>query len=158
MCVLAVGGGCGDDDSSGSSGGGGCADERREALDPASSVHVLSGPEPQYTSDPPTSGPHEPAPILSGVRDEPLARPNQVGHLEGGGVLLQYVPADLDAEQVAELEGLAGDGVAVVPNEDLPEAIVATAWLVKQTCDTVDTAALERFVDSHLGGGPGSDG
>ncbi len=33
--------------------------------------------------------------MLSGNRDEPLSRPNQVGHLEAGGVLLQYAP-DLD--------------------------------------------------------------
>jgi Protein of unknown function (DUF3105) len=156
-CVVATGGGCGDDGGSGAAAGSGCESERREALDPASSVHVLSGPEPQYTSDPPTSGPHEPAPILSGVRDEPLPRPNQVGHLEAGGVLLQYGP-DLDPAELADLEGLAGEGVVVVPNEDLPAPVVATAWLVKQSCATVDTAAIGRFVDDHLGGGPGSDG
>jgi hypothetical protein len=158
IAVLALAGGCGDDGSSGRTGsGGGCESERREALDPASSVHVLSGPEPPYTSDPPTSGPHEPAPILTGVRDEPLPRPNQVGHLEAGGVLLQFEPG-LDSTQVAALAGLAGEGVVVVPNEDLPAPIVATAWLVKQSCDTVDAAALGGFVDDHLGGGPGSDG
>jgi len=141
-------------------GGGGCSGPcgpaRREALDPASASHVLAGAEPEYTTDPPTSGAHAPGPVLSGVLDEPLDRPAQVGALEAGGVLLQH--RDLDADELAELESLAGDSVAVVPNPDLPDRVVATAWLFKQTCDAVDVEALEGFVADRLGEGPGSDG
>lgn len=146
-------GACSDDDASD---GGGCGPVRREAVDPASSVHVVSGGAPEYVTDPPTSGPHAPTPVLSGVREEPLDRPTQVGQLEAGGVLLQYRP-DLDIDQRAELEGLAGDGVAVVPNADLPSLVVATAWLTKQTCDAVDVDELARFVEEHRDAGPGTD-
>jgi drug/metabolite transporter (DMT)-like permease len=155
--------GCGDDSGEGSgasitAGASGCEAERREALDPASAVHVLGGAvEPEYTTDPPTSGPHEPAPMLSGIRDEPLSRPNQVGHLEAGGVLLQYSP-DLDQAQVARLQGLAGYGVVVAPNPDLPAPVVATAWVVKQSCDSADIDELVEFVGAHWGDAPGSDG
>jgi len=155
-CALAVLGGCSDDGGTTATAGG-CGPERREALDPASSVHVLSGPEPEYRSDPPTSGPHAPGPVLSGVRDEPLARPAQVGDLESGGVLLQFRPG-LDPADEAALEALAGEGVAVAPNPDLPSPVVATAWLTKQECDGVDVDALQAFVDAHVGNGPGSDG
>lgn len=136
----------------------GCGPEVREAIDPASSQHVLGADDTgiEYLSDPPTSGPHLAGPLLSGVLDEPLSRPRQVGHLEGGGILIQH--RDLDAGALAALEAVAGPDVAVVPNPDLPSPVVATAWLVKQTCDTVDVDALSAFVAAHRGQGPGSDG
>jgi drug/metabolite transporter (DMT)-like permease len=148
--------GCGDDDGGG--GSASCEPARREALDPASANHVLAGStdEPGYRTDPPTSGPHAPGSPRSGVLDEPLTRPAQVGSLEAGGVLLQH--RDLSDDELADLAALAGDGVAVVPNPDLPERVVATAWLFKQACDAVDVDALQGFVDAHLGQAPGSDG
>lgn len=147
--------GCGGDDAA--SAGGGCGRERREALDPSTAVHVLAGgDEPAYRTDPPTSGPHEPGLPLSGVLDEPLSRPAQVGALEAGGVLVQH--RDLDDAELTALADVAGEGVAVAPNPDLPERVVATAWLFKLSCDGVDVDAIEAFVDAHRGEGPGSDG
>ncbi len=135
----------------------GCRPEVREAIDPGTSQHVLGDDDTgvEYLSDPPTSGPHLVGPLLSGVLEEPLSRPRQVGQLEGGGILVQH--RDLDAAALAELESVAGPDVAVAPNPDLPASIVATAWLTKQTCDTVDVTALRAFVAAHLGRGPETD-
>jgi hypothetical protein len=117
-------------------------------------VHVLGDAgDLEYTSEPPTSGPHLPGPELEGVVPDPMSRPLQVGVLERGDVLLQHDP-DLAADQRARLEDLAGDGVVVAPNPDLPAPIVATAWLYKRTCDTVDADALQEFVDERRGKGP----
>ena len=140
--------GCrGDDDRA-------CGRITHEVLDPAYVVHVLgSDADVEYTSDPPTSGPHSLAPPVEGVVDESIARPVQVGILERGDVLVQHDP-DLDAADVATLQELAGDGVVVAPNPDLPSPVVATAWLYKRTCDAVDLAALEEFIDQHQGKGP----
>jgi Protein of unknown function (DUF3105) len=133
---------------------GACGAITREALDPAYLVHVLgTDTEVEYTSDPPTSGPHQPAPLVEGVADEPLPRPIQVGILERGEVLVQHDP-DLDDEDLADLEALAGDRVVVAPNPELPSPIVATAWLYKRTCDAVDADALEEFIDERRGKGP----
>ena len=133
---------------------GACGPITREALDPAYLVHVVGTEEDiDYLSDPPTSGPHQPAPAVEGVSDAPLARPVQVGVLERGDVLLQHDP-DLADSQRAELEDLAGDGVVVAPNPDLPAPVVATAWLYKQTCDEVDASSLREFVDDRAGKGP----
>lgn len=132
----------------------GCGPITREALDGSYLVHVLgtdSGV--TYTSDPPTSGPHQPGPEVSGVLDEPITRPIQVGILERGDILLQHDP-DLPADQRADLEGLAGPGVVVAPNPDLPDPVVATAWTYKQTCATVDVDALAEFVAERSGKGP----
>jgi Asp-tRNA(Asn)/Glu-tRNA(Gln) amidotransferase A subunit family amidase len=141
--------GCGDDDASDA-----CGPITREALDPAYLVHVLgTETDVDYTSDPPTSGPHQPAPPVDEVSAEPVTRPVQVGILERGDVLLQHDPA-LDADERARLEDLAGDGVFVAPNPELPEPIVATAWLYKRTCDAADADALQEFIDERRGKGP----
>lgn len=150
MLVLGLLAACGDDTTA----SGGCGATRREALDTAYLVHVLDdAPGVEYTSDPPTSGPHKPTPPATGVVDEPLSRPVQVGILERGDVLLQYDPTVTPADRAA-LEALAGDQVVVAPNPDLPDLVVATAWVYKRTCGSVDVAALEEFVTERVGQGP----
>src|SRR5687767_13357036 len=100
--------GCGGD-----GGGDACGPTTREALDPAYLVHVLGDDQSvEYTSDPPTSGPHMPSPPVEGVLDEPLSPALQVGVLERGDVLVQHDP-DLAADDRADLEELAGSGVVV---------------------------------------------
>jgi hypothetical protein len=157
VLLLAIGvavAGCG---GGGSKASGGCGAEVREAFDPDSLQHVLpGGREPKYLTNPPTSGPHVPGPALSGVRTDVLDKPTQVGILESGSVLVQY--RDLDAAAISTLGSIAGDQVVVAPNPDLPEKVVATAWVFKQTCGSVDVAALQQFVTAHRGKGPGIDG
>jgi hypothetical protein len=133
-----------------------CGSATREALNP-DLRHVFAGaPEPAYSTDPPTSGPHTPGALPKGVLTQPLARPDQVGALEAGTVLLQY--RDLSAQEINSLAELAGDQVVVVPNASLPNRVVATAWLFKQTCSGIDTAALRGFIRTRAGHGPGTDG
>ena len=146
LAVLPVA--CGGDDAD-----AGCGATTRERLDPAYLVHVLGEEEVGYTSDPPTSGPHRPAPGVDGVVDEPLSRPVQVGVLERGDVLIQHDP-DLSDDDRSALEALAGDGVVVASNPDLPAPVVATAWLFKRTCEGLDLDALQAFIDEREGKGP----
>jgi hypothetical protein len=115
---------------------------------------VAGAPEPAYSTDPPTSGPHTPGALPKGVLVVPLTRPVQVGALEQGLVLLQY--RDLSATEIDTLAQLAGDNVVVAPNPSLPDRVVGTAWLFKQTCSSVDAVALRGFVRSHAGHGPGA--
>jgi drug/metabolite transporter (DMT)-like permease len=141
-------------------GGGGsesaCQSGHAEPLNPALN-HVLTGaPEPSYTTDPPTSGPHTPGAVLHGVLNQPLSRPAQVGALEAGDVLLQY--RDLSPDELKQLGDLASDKVVVAPNPSLPDRVVATAWLFKQTCSGVDAEALRGFIRTRAGHGPGTDG
>ena len=143
--------GCG----GGGTASGGCQPVHREALDP-NEAHVLPGAaEPTYRTDPPTSGPHTPAETPTGVLAAPLARPRQVGALEAGAVLFQY--RDLSTDEQRALEALAGGLVVVAPNPDLPDKVVATAWLYKQVCSAVDTTALQDFAAAHQNHGPGTD-
>lgn len=141
---------CGD----GARSGDGCGPITREALDPAYLVHVLGAEaKAEYLTDPPTSGPHQPGPAVEGVLDEPITPPVQVGILERGDILLQHDP-DLPAGPLADLESLAGPGVVVAPNADLPDPVVATAWTHKRTCRSVEVGALEDFIDQRADKGP----
>ena len=140
----------------GASSSSACQPAHSEPLNPALN-HVLGGAtEPGYTTDPPTSGPHTPGALPQGVLTQPLSRPAQVGALEAGDVLLQY--RDLSDKERNDLAQLVADKVVVAPNPDLPARVVATAWLNKQTCTSVDAAALRGFVRAHAGRGPGIDG
>lgn len=132
----------------------GCGPILREALDSAYLVHLIDDSVPvAYTSDPPTSGPHKPSPPATGVADQPLRRPVQVGILERGDVLLQYLPG-LSAQDQATLEGMADAQTVVAPNPDLPSTIVATAWRSKRLCDSLVVEDLKEFVTQRSGQGP----
>ena len=87
---------------------------------------------------------------------QPLSRPVQVGALEGGEVLLQY--RDLSDRELRDLAQLVTDNVVVAPNPALPDRVVATAWLFKQTCSGVDATVLRGFIRTRAGHGPGTDG
>jgi drug/metabolite transporter (DMT)-like permease len=141
---------------SGSASGASCGAAKPEPINPDLHHVFNGGTEPTYTTDPPTSGPHTPGALPTGVLTTPLSRPSQVGALEAGVVLLQY--RDLSTEDTRTLESLVTDNVVVAPNPSLPDRVVATAWLVKQTCSSVDTAALRGFIRTRAGHGPGTDG
>lgn len=128
-----------------------CAAEMTEPLDPQSGRHVIPGTgEPQFQSDPPTSGPHVVSDLPSGVVRDPIPKAKQVGLLEAGKVILQH--RGLSADDTAGIEGLASaDDVVVAPAPDLPAPIVATAWTFKQTCQRFDAGTLSSFIAAHAG-------
>lgn len=133
-----------------------CGPVARDALDPGSGVHVLPGaPTPSYLVDPPTSGAHQPGPSITGPLREPIAPQVQVGMLEQGRVVIQYV--DLSRADVRRLEALNSADVLVAPAGSLPgdTRVAATAWTVHQHCSGLDTAALDDFVERFAGTGPG---
>lgn len=129
---------------SGVPGKSGCGQVIHEALDPGSTLHVLPGAKtPHYSTDPPTSGPHEPGLLPEGIVDHPLPKPVQVGALEAGQVLVQY--RNLSAAEQTEIKKVAGPLVVVAPNPDLPNKVVLTAWLIKLRCSTFEVGAVTQF-------------
>lgn len=150
VALAAVLAACGDDSAAA------CGPVTREQLDPNSGLHVLGGQAPPaYSTDPPTSGAHYSLPPPTGAVSEPLDRPMQVTALEGGLVLVQH--RDLSAADVSALADLGSEQVVVAPNPDLPEPVVLTAWVTKQTCSGVDLDEIRTFVEEQQGRGPGTD-
>lgn len=132
---------------------GRCGAVTTEKLDSRSLQHVFpSGPPPSFTSDQPTSGPHSPV-ERAGIQAEPLSPVLQVGLLEEGTVLLQHQGLDDAARR--RLEAHADADVVVAPGQNLPDAVVATAWTVKLRCAAVDDEALRSFIDRFKGVGSG---
>ena len=113
-------------------------------------LHVLPGADPTYLTDPPTSGPHQawaPPPIL----DRELSLPEQVGILERGEVLIQYLPGSANASEIDEIaQGLAV-GAHLAPNSTLNRPVVLTAWLTKAECSSLDLTSINAFVARHAG-------
>jgi hypothetical protein len=133
-----------------------CSDPVTDPVDPRSLTHVLPGASTTYETDPPTSGPHQPVPpSLSGVLDEPLAPAQQVGVLERGSVLVHFRPDEVDDDDLAPI---AGRDVLVMPNPDLAEPVVATAWAATMRCTAVDPADLQAFIDAVAGRNPEGHG
>lgn len=133
-----------------------CGPDTEEPLDPGSVTHLLPGaPEPTYSSDPPTSGPHLAGGAPSGARNEPVARPAQVALLEAGGVMLQY--KNVSAADLRRLRTLSGRQVVVAPNPGLRAPVIATAWRHSMRCGSASGGSLDavaRFVEAHRGKGP----
>ena len=133
----------------------GCRTAHHDPLDPASSIHVLPGAvEPHYHEDPPTSGAHQAAVVsqFRGVVAAPISRPQQVGLLEKGRVLIQ-AQSSLDP-----LRPLTSDPlVTVAPAPALPVPVAATAWQWSMSCTTAGPAAirsLQAFIRAHENHGP----
>ena len=124
-----------------------CGDVVTEPLAVDAGVHVLD-PSRGGTEPSPTSGPHSPT-VASGVLDRVLGAPEQIGVLERGDTLIQYRPGDVEGESLAAVRAMAGARTVVAPNPNLDHPVVATAWLHRMSCESVDTAALGRFAEQY---------
>ncbi|MGY9074831.1 MAG: DUF3105 domain-containing protein [Acidimicrobiales bacterium] len=131
--------------SGGSTARSGCDPARSEPEAADSLIHVLPGAVTAYLTDPPTSGPHQgwSAPQ---VLDRELSRPEQVGVLETGDVLVQYRPSDVDPQVLARLsQQIPNRFIHLAPNSSLEDPVVLTAWTTKQVCDSLDVETIASF-------------
>ena len=113
-----------------------------------------------YNSEPPTTGPHSPAPAPWGVSDTTLAREVPVHNMEHGGVVIWYncAAGDLDEAACRELrDGLAditvakgaeGKQVLMLPYADMDVLIALTAWSKLDTLDELDAERVALFIDA----------
>ena len=130
--------------------------------------HLNSGEvNPNYNSNPPTSGAHDPSPVSWGVYTaglEPFpTKENLVHNLEHGGVVIYYDASKLSADQQKALieKGVfwvkeKRTKVVVVPWTGLKEgtAVAATAWTKLMELPDLDLDKLTKFVDAYEGPGP----
>ena len=135
----------------------------------------------EYNSFPPTSGPHNPQPLVWGEYTEPVPQDQLVHNLEHGGVSVQY-GKDVSPETVEKLtewyRSTDPRGIILAPLPEDPKAaplarkIMLGAWtadrqnaddpnskILKQeghlaTCSAFDEGALNEFVDDFRARGP----
>jgi hypothetical protein len=116
-------------------------------------VEDTPGEEPGPVVLAPTSGAARGAPAC-GWRRSPLPPTEQVATLASGVVLVQHGPQATDEDRRV-LEDLAHrDRVAVAPNPDLDDAVVATAWRHRMPLDRARRELLDAFVTGHADRAP----
>jgi hypothetical protein len=127
--------------------------ERIAIIDPGP-THLLQG-QPyrgRYNSNPPTSGPHWPAPAPWGVYTEPLADETLVHNLEHGGIWISYKDPK-DADLAGKVDGVARRYRKVVvtprPANDAPIAVAAWGRLLKLRA--FDEAQIVAFIEAYMG-------
>jgi hypothetical protein len=113
---------------------------------------------PVYEVDPPAGGDHLASVARGGVYegDAVPADGDLVHALEHGYVVAWHRP-DLAEEQQAlltQFEQRHDGDVIVVERESLSTPVAATAWGQRLLCGEVEPAALDRFAQEHVGGGP----
>jgi hypothetical protein len=112
-----------------------------------------------YNSNPPTSGPHDPDWIKSGVYIEPQNEGKLIHSLEHGYVVISY---NCQAEQckmlIKQLEDVVREKklkkLILVPRKNLDTKIALTAWTYIDTFNDFDAKHIERFIDYHRDQGP----
>lgn len=120
--------------------------------------HVAPGEPVNYDSDFPTSGPHDPNPVMPGVYTA-VQRSEQLVHsLEHGNIVIYYDQPAADTLKALEswADQFSGpwEGIVAVPKAGLDEKIVLTAWTKKLVMPDFDPQAAATFIDEYRGRGP----
>jgi hypothetical protein len=120
-----------------------------------------------YSTNPPTSGNHNPTPVADGAyltplrpaTDEGLNVRNFVHSLEHGRIEIQYSSDLPEADQLA-LKGVFDEdpgGVLLFPDDEMPYEVAVTAWTKLVGCPRYNERVLDvvrDFRDIYRGQGP----
>ena len=107
---------------------------------------------------PPVEGPKGAA-ARPAAYTEPVARHALVAAMRAGTVVVHYRPglAERDVEALEGVREAVPRGTILVPNEDMPYAVAATAWRRLLGCRRIDRAtidAIQLFRGRYVGQGP----
>lgn len=120
--------------------------------------HLDSGEKWEYGQTPPTSGPHDPAPIKPGFYKTPQAPEKLVHSLEHGNIVIYYEKSEPSV--LRQLKGWAKryngkwDGIIVTQLPDLGKAVILTAWTKLLRLDSFDPVKASAFIEAFRGKGP----
>ena len=122
-------------------------------------THIAAGTrEPDYNSNPPTSGNHWPNPAEWGVYAEELPDEALIHDLEHGGIWISYKP-DIPEDIRKKLEGFYqkwGRHIIVTPRSANDTDIAVAAWtrLDKFSISEYSDERVERFIKAYRNKGP----
>jgi hypothetical protein len=115
---------------------------------------------PDYKTNPPTSGNHNPEQLADGAYSEMPQDWYFVHSLEHGRIEIQYSPKLPEKDQLA-LKGVFDEdppGMLFFPNTDMPYEVAVTAWQNLMGCPKYEGAktldAIRDFRDTYRGLGP----
>jgi hypothetical protein len=134
-----------------------------EHREDSGNAHAPPGQKVEFSSLPPTSGPHwaaPAAPVPWGVKTAWLPWEATTHNLEHGGIIIAYA-SDLSTDQVNTLRGIVGQlntggygKIILEPWPDMPKdsKVVLTAWNWILKLPTLDQAQIIKFTRAHHGG------
>jgi len=119
---------------------------------------VVSGTvsQPDFNSDPATSGPYADRWARCGVYRQAIPEIYLVHSLRRGSVVINYQPA-LELAEVADIEKLVveiGAGVLAAPKPGLDHPIVLAAWTTLLPLEEPDAPVIRAFVEQFGGSAP----
>ncbi len=123
-------------------------DEGRGHLNPGDPI-------PNYKSNPPTSGIHNPQWYPSGVYDNNVDVTQLIHSLEHGYVILYYngIPQD-QINQLVNIQRSDSFKMIVAPYANMPYKIALVAWTRLQPCDGPNEQAIRSFTAQFRNQGP----
>lgn len=120
---------------------------------PSPHIPYLGAPHAPYNSVPPTSGPHVPWVVMTGIYTQPIPDELGVHALEHGHINIQYAPGT-PAAQVALLRAIALEfprDVVLAPYPRLASGIALTAWGRIEILSRASRPAIVHFVTDLRG-------
>jgi hypothetical protein len=121
---------------------------REVAMLPSPHIPYLGAPHAPYNSIPPTSGPHVPWVVMTGIYTRSIPDELGVHALEHGHINIQYA-VRTPAAQVALLRNIALEfprDVVLAPYPRLASGVALTAWGRIEILSRANRAAIVRFV------------
>jgi Protein of unknown function (DUF3105) len=128
----------------------GCVDETIPEM--ADSSHLAEGEEPpEYNSNPPTSGRHQPVPALWGVYDSPVGQDILIHNLEHGGLIVQYGDGVPPETRTAMVEAVLEDRdfMLITPYPALGDKVAFTMWTRLVVCERFDVEVMNELRKSR---------
>ncbi len=120
--------------------------------------HIAAGSQlPEYTSNPPTSGPHYGQTARSGFRNEAVSDQNIIHNLEHGDIWIAYHPR-IAEEIVEKLKQFGAAKVIITPREANETDIAVAAWGRLDTFNmennTLPVERIKDFIKRYSNKGP----
>jgi hypothetical protein len=113
-------------------------------------THIPSStPTPKYSTNPPTSGNHDPVPTPDGVYSQEPGSRHFVHTLEHGRVELQYSPS-ISGKRKRQLGGLFNQDphlMLMFPNSTMPYKVAIASWAHLAGCKRVTDASFDVIRD-----------
>lgn len=121
-------------------------------------THIPVGsPLPEYTSNPPSSGPHYPQTARSGFRTQAIPDQNIIHNLEHGDVWIAFNSRIAESAE-NDLKQFGAPKVIITPREENDFDIALVAWGRIDTFDleggTVPEGRIRDFITRYLNKGP----
>jgi hypothetical protein len=105
-----------------------------------------------FSSTPPTSGPHLDQLARWGIHTEFIPHEVQLRNLEEGGVLVQYnCECEQLVNQLAKVVRRYPDHVILAPYPIMESRIALTAWGRIDTFDEFDETRILAFIEAYIG-------